>query len=279
MDTATIQEPGLSLAPIHKAGMPLADQPRAGGALAEASPAGIMLKALAAGVSPADLREMLALQREWQADQARASYYMALAAFKAEAITIVKGKTVDFTPRSTGQRVLYKHAELVDVVEAVGPVLSKHGLGFRWDVKQAKDWITVRCILSHRDGHSEAVEMGGPPDNTGNKNQLQQIASTTSYLQRYTLKAITGVAEGGEDDDGRGGAGDQAGTRKPDAGGQGTNTGNARPAYPSADFEKNLGSWRAAIAAGKKTADQVIATVESKGSLTEDQKNRIRAAN
>lgn len=49
------------------------------------------------------------------------------------------------------------------------------------------------------------------------------------------------------------------------------------PQYPAADFDKNLQSWRNAIEAGKKTADQVIATVESKGRLTDDQKSKIRA--
>lgn len=48
--------------------------------------------------------------------------------------------------------------------------------------------------------------------------------------------------------------------------------------YPAADFDKNLPSWRQAIAGGKKTADQIIAMVSSKGVLTEEQKTKIRAA-
>jgi phage recombination protein Bet len=47
--------------------------------------------------------------------------------------------------------------------------------------------------------------------------------------------------------------------------------------YPAADFDKNLPSWRQAIAGGKKTADQIIAMVSSKGALTEEQKTKIRA--
>lgn len=50
-----------------------------------------------------------------------------------------------------------------------------------------------------------------------------------------------------------------------------------RQAYPEADFTKNLPSWRAAIAAGKKTADQIIAMVQSKGELSEAQKQAIQA--
>lgn len=47
--------------------------------------------------------------------------------------------------------------------------------------------------------------------------------------------------------------------------------------YPAEDFEKNLEKWRAAIDERKKTADQIIAKIESKGSLSDAQKARIRA--
>lgn len=49
-------------------------------------------------------------------------------------------------------------------------------------------------------------------------------------------------------------------------------------AYPTDQFDRNLAGWTAAIRQGKRTADQIIAMVESKGALTEDQKKQIRAA-
>jgi hypothetical protein len=57
--------------------------------------------------------------------------------------------------------------------------------------------------------------MGGPPDAGGAKNAIQARASTISYLERYTLKAICGVAEGGEDDDGNGGRAARVPARAP----------------------------------------------------------------
>lgn len=48
------------------------------------------------------------------------------------------------------------------------------------------------------------------------------------------------------------------------------------PAYPAEDFEANLPRWRQFIEAGKQTADEVIAKVSSKGTLTDEQKKRIR---
>ncbi|WP_439586939.1 hypothetical protein [Hydrogenophaga sp.] len=44
--------------------------------------------------------------------------------------------------------------------------------------------------------------MGGPPDAGGAKNAIMARASTVTYLERYTLKAITGLSEQDDDDDG-----------------------------------------------------------------------------
>lgn len=244
--------------------MPVVHQ---GGALAESSPAGIMLSALSRGVSPADIREMLALQREWDADQARKSFNRAFAAFKAEAIRIVKAKDVKDGPLK-GKR----YAELFNVVDAVSPALSAHGLSTSWKVtRDDRDWIEVTCELKHVDGHAESVSLGGPPDTGGAKNAIQARASTISYLQRYTLKAITGVAEGGEDDDGQGGAaGNATGATTP--------TAPEVRHYAAEAFAANLPAWSELVLSGRKTADQIIATVESRGApLTEQQKADLRA--
>jgi phage recombination protein Bet len=50
------------------------------------------------------------------------------------------------------------------------------------------------------------------------------------------------------------------------------------PAYSNEAFSKNLGSWQALIEAGKKTADQIIAMVASKATLSDYQIYMIRAA-
>lgn len=47
--------------------------------------------------------------------------------------------------------------------------------------------------------------------------------------------------------------------------------------YTDDQFAKNLPAWRAAIAAGKATADAVIAKASTKGTLTQEQVDAIRA--
>lgn len=51
----------------------------------------------------------------------------------------------------------------------------------------------------------------------------------------------------------------------------------ARAEYPAHDFDANLPKWRKAIEEGKKTANDIIALVESKGALTESQRAQVRA--
>jgi hypothetical protein len=187
------EQPTASLPAITPAQLP---------AVADNSPAAFMLRALDRGVTPAEVREMMALQREWESNEARKAYNKAMAAFKAEAVEIIKRKRVFFT--SQKGTTDYKHAELSDVMEAVGPALSKHGFAWAYKADQNEAWLTVTCILTHEQGHSESVTLGGPHDVSGNKNPLQQLHSTATYLERVTLKLACGVAEKGEDNDGRG---------------------------------------------------------------------------
>ena len=46
----------------------------------------------------------------------------------------------------------------------------------------------------------------------------------------------------------------------------------ALPAYAQADFDKNLPAWTKTVAAGKKTASEVLATLQTKAAFTEQQK-------
>lgn len=167
-------------------------------AVVDNSPMSRMMAALDRGVSPDTIGQMMALQREWEADEARKAFNEAFAAFKAEAVQIVKNRDV-----SDGPLKGKKYAELFSVVDAVTPALSLHGLSTSWKTtKDERDWIEVTCTLKHAKGHAETVSFGGPPDDGGAKNKIQARASTVTYLERYTLKMILGVAEAGDDSDG-----------------------------------------------------------------------------
>ena len=148
----------------------------------------------------AKLEKLLEVRERWEAAEARKAFNEAFANFKAEAIPVIKNKTVTDGPLKNK-----RYAELFSVVNAVTPLLSKYGLSHSWRLsKDEKDWIEVTCEIRHVLGHSEKVSMSGPPDAGGAKNAIQARASTITYLERYTLKAICGVAEQDDDDDGNG---------------------------------------------------------------------------
>lgn len=167
--------------------------------------ANFMLTLQERGAGLEQIEKMMDLLERNERHEAEKAYNEALAAFKAKDIRIVKHKLVDFL-NNKGGRTSYKHAELDDVVRAVGPELSAHGFAWSWKTSQAGRDITVVCTLRHSLGHAETVQLTAQPDETGGKNAIQAIISTTTYLQRHTLKQITGVAEADEDDDGQGGA-------------------------------------------------------------------------
>ncbi len=144
------------------------------------------------------LQALMEMKERWDANEARKAYNVAFAAFKDEAVRIIKSRTVEAGPLKGT-----KYAELYAVVNAVTPALSKFGLSAAWKLsKDEKDWIEVTCTVRHVAGHSESVSMGGPPDTGGAKTAVQARASTVSYLERYTLKAITGLSEQADDTDG-----------------------------------------------------------------------------
>ncbi len=192
---ATAQHEALALVPDAPAALPATLLPPA--ALAPTSPASIMLAMMERGASLDQIRQMMDIEAQWKVGEAVNAYNASFAAFKAEAVRIIKSRTVTDGPLKGKS-----YAELSVVVDAITPALSRHGLGASWKLtKDDRDWIEVTCTLKHVAGHFESVSMGGPPDAGGAKNAIQARASTVSYLERYTLKAITGLAESGQDTD------------------------------------------------------------------------------
>jgi hypothetical protein len=181
---------------------PQQERPARALAVADNSHTGIMLSLMDRGASLEQIEKMMDLVERNEKREAEKAYNESLAAFKSLNIKIVKRKVVDFTTQRG--RTTYKHAELDDVVQAVGPGLSEHGFAWSWKTKQEAGSITVACVLRHKLGHSEHVSLSADADASGGKNGIQAIISTTTYLQRHTLKQICGVAESGEDDDGAG---------------------------------------------------------------------------
>lgn len=164
------------------------------------TPMDMLGRAVTAGADIDVLEKLMALQERYEASQGRKAFDNALAAAKAEIPVIFKNRTVDFT--SQKGRTHYKHEDLAEIARTVTPILANHGLSYRFRTTSApNEPVTVTCIVSHRDGHFEENTLSAGRDDSGNKNSIQAVGSTLTYLQRMTLKAALGLAAS-EDDDG-----------------------------------------------------------------------------
>jgi len=150
------------------------------------------------GASIEEISKFMDLMERQQANEARQAYVRAMAEFKKNAPSIYKDKNVSFSGTN------YNHATLGAICEAVIGLLAENGISHDWDTEQPDSgMIKVTCTLTHNMGYSKSTSMESPPDNSGKKNAIQQIASTITYLQRYTLLGSCGLAAKEADDDGR----------------------------------------------------------------------------
>ena len=182
-----------------------------------ASPVDVLLNAIQRheNMDVAKLERLMELAERWQAARERRAFVAALSAAKAKIKPIVKRHEVDFQAKNGGMRTNYKHEDFADVAEHVDPILAEHGLSYRHEPKQEGNKITITCILSHCEGHEERTSLTANNDETGNKNSIQGVGSTATYLQRYTVKLALGLAAA-RDTDGRQPASDDATPPSPD---------------------------------------------------------------
>jgi hypothetical protein len=203
------------------------------------------------------LSKLMELQERWQKNEAKKAFDAAISAAKAAIPVIFKNREVDFT--SQKGRTNYRYEDFAEVARTVDPILAQHGLSYRFRTSsQPNEPVIVTCILAHREGHSEENSLSAARDESGNKNSIQAVGSTITFLQRYTLKAALGLAV-------------SADTDARDAGGSQT-------IEPDADGKKALeacGSMNALQAAWKALAPEQRKTLAA---VKDDCKQRIQAA-
>lgn len=195
-----------------------------------------------------ELEKVMEIQERWEKKEARKSFYASMSVLQSQIPVITKRGKASFAHKSGGGVTAYDYAKIEDITESIKPFLVQNRLSYRYEQETGdKQLITVTCIVTHADGHEERTIMSGYPDGSGSKNNIQMMASTVSYLRRYTLTGALGITVSGEDNDG----GDAAQDAPNDY-------------YDQSKFDASLPIWAESINNKKKTPMGILAYLENK---------------
>ena len=240
----------------------------------QASDSSAIMRMVEFGMSKPDfdvdkLMKLMELKERFDASEAKRAFTEAMAQFKRNPPVIVKDASVSY--KTNSGTTAYTHASIGNVVEKIVAGLAANGFSHRWVPGRTESGLMkITCVLTHKQGHSEETTLEAGSDSSGGKNNIQAVASTNTYLERYTLLMATGLATIDQPDDDGAGAGSGDNHAKPAATTQ-------LPAMSDERFNENVQTYKNIISTGRKTPEELIATLSTKSTLTEGQKNAIKA--
>lgn len=88
----------------------------------------------------------------------------------------------------------YEYASFDSIVQHLRPLLSAHGLGFIQTATSDGDYIGVTTRLIHKSGEWVEDTFTMPLVTLAKMNNYQVAGSAITYLKRYGLSAIVGIA-------------------------------------------------------------------------------------
>lgn len=114
----------------------------------------------------------------------------------ATALATAQMKLENASKNAANPHFRSKYADLAEVLNTVRPVFAEHGLSVTQFPSFAEGLVSVRTVLMHKSGQWMAGDASAP----ASKLDAQGVGSAITYLRRYSLAAVAGVAQ--EDDDG-----------------------------------------------------------------------------
>lgn len=113
----------------------------------------------------------------------------------AEAMASAQGEVENAKKNATNPHFKSSYADLAEVLNTVRPVLSRHGLSVMQFPSYGEGLVHVETIVAHKSGEWMSEKCSAPAQ----KQDPQGVGSAISYLRRYSLAAVCGLAQ--EDDD------------------------------------------------------------------------------
>ena len=163
------------------------------------SPAELIQMVVAGKGSLEQLKGLLDLQKDWEANEARKVFASSFAIAQANITAVVKTK---LNPQTHS-----KYADLSDIVKSAQPIYTKEGFSviFYEGDTTAPESIRICADVLHSAGHKETYHYDVPLDGKGiqgnaNMTKIHGKSSSTSYARRYLMCMIWNIPT--QDDDG-----------------------------------------------------------------------------
>ena len=113
----------------------------------------------------------------------------------ATALAKAQGEIENAAKSSANPHFKSKYADLAEILNTVRPVFSGHGLSVTQLPSYADGIASVETVLMHSSGQWISSVASAPVG----KQDAQGVGSCLTYLRRYSLAAVAGIAQ--EDDD------------------------------------------------------------------------------
>jgi ERF superfamily len=162
-------------------------------------------------VDVAKMRELLTMQREIMAEEARMAFTQDFVAMSGKMPSVNKDGRIEIDPkpgaRSQRKQIL-RWATFENMHRLVTPILREHGFGF-WsepDLGDDRSPIIMRGHLDHVRGHGQTCAIPLPFETSGSKNNVQGVGSSLSYGRRYCLMNLCNIVSHAPEDRDRDGA-------------------------------------------------------------------------
>lgn len=156
--------------------------------------------------NPTAIRELLEIQKDIMASQARIDFIEAFHRMADELPVIAQNGRIEIYDKNTKKLIQSTpFAKWVDMNEVIKPILARNGFILRFMSGSEPDGRPiVYGVLSHRGGHGEESKLSLPFDASGSKNNVQGIGSSISYGKRYITVGLLNLisrAPTDQDDD------------------------------------------------------------------------------
>lgn len=156
------------------------------------TPNEMISEALAKGQNLETLKELLALRKDFEANEARKVF--------ASSFATVQSKITAVTKNKSNPQTHSKYADLNDILVSAKPVYTQEGFSviFYEGDTTVEGCVRIYADVLHRAGHKETYHYDMPLDGVGiqgnpNMTKIHAKASSVSYGRRYLMCMIWNI--------------------------------------------------------------------------------------